>query len=244
MGVTRLAEVCADRLAREPCLDARRRPRSRPLTRHLPKKELGEYRDGKRVPSASVAFRIGEALRDLGLAHASGPLALLASGHFADAIGLLGLCGGWDLVREFFVASDDLLNLDLTAPPPPRSTKVTTAQHSVLLDGRRHVMRRLVEHGTQSLTTLNDRHAAGFSEAASRWFPPIGTDNEEKARRRERTLRELAKCEPIARQAYDVVSNKALLLDGRQLFIRMLILHTDDLKGLSHDTGSRQDESA
>jgi len=94
-----LARAYAERLAREPPgSDARRTtyPR-RPTARggflaspdSLPKREMAAYRSGKRVPGPKVAFRVGEAMRDLNVSGACGPLALLLARHNAEFLKLL-----------------------------------------------------------------------------------------------------------------------------------------------------------
>src|SRR5579862_7157105 len=66
--------------------DARFKAHSAPES--TPKKEIGQYRRGERCPQPIVAYRIGSALESLRVA--CGLDALLAAGHWADAIALLG----------------------------------------------------------------------------------------------------------------------------------------------------------
>jgi len=86
----RLARVLAELSAREGGGGDNRRSahRNRPTANgylasfnSLPKRDLREYRSGKRHPGPAVSFRMGEALAELGVAGACGPLALVVAGH-------------------------------------------------------------------------------------------------------------------------------------------------------------------
>jgi hypothetical protein len=56
----------------------------------LPKKEIGQFRDGKRLPGAEPAYRIGHALETKFQRPTSGLDALIIANRWPDALGCLG----------------------------------------------------------------------------------------------------------------------------------------------------------
>jgi hypothetical protein len=65
----------------------------------------------------------------------------------------------------------------------------------------------------------------GFTQDSATWFK-AGDTGAAKLRKRQGIVNRL---DVLSRQAYNIASDRALSLDGRERFIRTLILHTNDL---------------
>jgi hypothetical protein len=215
VGLANVARAYADRLAREPCFDQRRRPRAGPSRRHLPKKELGEYRDGKRVPSAVVAFRIGETLHDFGRTYTSGPLALFVAGHDADAIAILGRCSDWSVTGMIFRWADALVRYRHNAPALERAEDAAIRELALYI--ATEPLRRLTECiGHQ-----------GVSTAAAWWFPPAEMHEQRKRQHhRDHALAWLADYRPMERFAYTIAAAEGSSLSARRAQLALLISRT------------------
>lgn len=181
-----------------------------------------DWCEQRKTVTPASAYACGEALAAVRLPWCSGIVALFAAGYHGDAIGVLGLYGGWSLVQEVFPFVDTALNLDLDAPALPHTDfNVTSEQHETISHrGRQAARKASVEYSRRTLEQINTR--TDLRETAALWFRKGGRNG--------RPRNPSAGLDPIARQVFDIASNRALSLDLRERLIRAAILHSDDLE--------------